>query len=128
MNKLIFIIIAIFFSAGIFLFLRGSEDSWIKDGKGIWIKHGNPSDTPNYVSEQQQAISDALELYKKVRDAGMEFNSQCLGTVGDYAVDLVHVSRTEEDNKIENQCEDYRTGKVGHFIELDKEGNIVRIV
>ncbi len=57
-----------------------------------------------------------------------EKNSQCLGTCGDYAVDIVHVPRTEGDNLIENQCEDYKTGKVNHFIELDKNGEIVRIV
>ena len=57
----------------------------------------------------------------------MKFSSQCLGVVGDYAVDIVHVPRTEEDNKIENQCEDFRTGKVNNFIELDKDGEIVRI-
>ncbi len=28
----------------------------------------------------------------------------------------------------ENQCSEHREGKVKHFIELDKEGNIVRIV
>ncbi|GBE19529.1 hypothetical protein BMS3Abin17_00253 [archaeon BMS3Abin17] len=58
----------------------------------------------------------------------MEFSSQCLGSVGDYAVDIVHVPRNDEDNLVENQCEDFRSGKVTHFIELDKEGNIARIV
>jgi len=24
------------------LFLRGDEDSWIKDSNGRWIRHGNP--------------------------------------------------------------------------------------
>lgn len=62
----------------------------------------------------------------------MIFNSQCLGTINvnnlDYVVDIVHVPRTQEDNLPENQCEDYRTGKVQHFIELDKDGNVVRVV
>jgi len=58
----------------------------------------------------------------------MQFSSQCLGTIGDYAADIVHVPRNDEDNLAENQCEDYRRGKVNHFIELDKDGNIFRIV
>ncbi len=128
MNKIILIMIAIIFSAGIILFLRGDEDSWIKDEKGVWVKHGNPSEIPKEVSEQQQAISGAMELYNQKKADGMEFNSQCLGTVDDYAVDIVHVPRTEEDNLPENQCEDYRTGKVHHFIELDKDGNIVKVM
>jgi len=128
MNKIIWIIIAVIVFAGIFLFLRGNEDSWIKDEKGIYVKHGNPSEIPDYVSEQQEAISGAMELYNKSKESGMEFNYQCLGSVGDYAVDIVHVPRTEEDNLPENQCQDYKEGKVHHFIELDKDGNVVRIV
>ena len=57
----------------------------------------------------------------------MGFSSQCLGVVGGYAVDIVHVPRTEEDNLPENQCEDYREGRVSKFIELDKDGNVIRI-
>jgi flagellar basal body-associated protein FliL len=37
------VIILIIILAGFLLFLRGNEDNWIKDSKGIWIKHGNPS-------------------------------------------------------------------------------------
>jgi len=51
-----------------------------------------------------------------------------LGVVGNYAVDIVHVPRSEEDNLIENQCEAYRNGEVNHFIELDKDGEIIRII
>jgi hypothetical protein len=49
------------------LFVRfvigGDEDSWIKDENGIWIKHGNPSTTPDYVLEQQKAIRDNQTTY-----------------------------------------------------------------
>jgi hypothetical protein len=113
------------------LFVRfvigGDEDSWIKDEKGVWTAHGNPTETPNYVTVQQEAIECALNLYNmQVKET---LSSQCLGTCGGaYAVDIVHVPRNTEDNLPENQCEDYREGKVTHFIELDKEGNVVRIV
>ena len=124
---------------GIFLFLiigwlfvrfviGGDEDSWIKDEKGIWVKHGNPSETPDYVAEQKVIISKASELYELKKTEGIEFSSQCLGTIEDYAVDVVHVPRTKEDNLVENQCEAYKNNEVNHFIELDKDGNIVRIV
>jgi len=106
----------------------GGEDSWIKDDKGVYIKHGNPSQTPDYVKAQQEAISCALNLYSQKKQEGMQFNSQCLGTCGDYAVDIVHVPKTSEDNLAENQCQAYMEGKASHFIELDKEGNICNIV
>ena len=102
------------------------EDSWIKDSRGVYIKHGVPSVIPDYVLEQQNAISCAGGLYNQ-KKGEMNFNSQCLGTCGDFAVDIIHVPRNSEDDKIENQCLYFRSGKVGHFIELDKNGKIVRV-
>ncbi|MBU3907293.1 MAG: hypothetical protein KKA64_03510 [Nanoarchaeota archaeon] len=110
--------------------IGGDEDSWIKDEKGIWVKHGNPGGLPNYVQEQQQAITCALNLYSQKKAGSMEFLSQCLGTCelgGGYAVDIVHAPRVEEDNHAENQCEDYKQGKAKNFIELDKNGEVVMV-
>lgn len=114
------------------LFLRfvigGDEDSWIKNEKGEYVEHGKPAVMPDYVKEQQDAVLCAFELYQQAKQEGMDFSSQCLGTCGNYVVDIVHVPRGEENNKAENQCEDYRSGKASRFIELDSEGNIFRIV
>jgi len=114
---------------GAFVFLRiNGEDSWIQDSRGVWIKHGDPSKTPAEVLEQQDILLCAEELYQKIKMSNIELNSQCLGGCGDYAVDIVHVPRASEDNLPENQCEDYRLGKLKHFIEFDKNGKIVIIV
>jgi len=102
----------------------GSEDSWIKSSNGVWIKHGNPAVIPDYVLEQQETINCAVGKFDIFTES---INSQCLGTCGNYAVDIVHVPRNEEDDKPENQCADYRNGVVTHFIELDKNGEIVGI-
>ncbi len=110
---------------GIFLFFRMQEDGWVKDSRGVWVQHGNPVSTPEDVLEQQHLISCANYLFDNFKQ---EKNSQCLGTCDNYAVDLVHVPRTAEDNLPENQCPDYVSGKLTHFIELDKNGEIVRIV
>lgn len=80
------------------------------------------------VKDSSDAILCALNLYKKAKADGMNFSSQCLGSCGDYAVDIVHVHRNDIDNLVENQCSYYRDGKVSRFIELDQEGNILRIV
>jgi hypothetical protein len=113
---------------GLRLFVGQGEDSWIKDEKGVWIKHGMPASIPTYVEEQQEIINCSLGLYDKALEEGINFSSQCLGTCGNYAVDIVHVPRIAEDDKVENQCSAYREGKVTGFIELDKERKIVRIV
>ncbi len=108
------------------LFAGGGEDNWITDEKGIYIKHGNPSQVPDYVTQQKDALACAADLYNKAKETIM-LSSQCLGTCLDYAVDIVHVPRTDEDNKDENQCLDFKAGNVHHFIEMDKEGNVVRV-
>lgn len=132
MKKIYLVLIVILVLIVVWFFVRfvigGSEDSWIKNDKGVWVKHGVPSETPDYVLEQQQAITRAKALYSQKRTQGMEFSSQCLGVVGTYAVDMVHVPRISEDNLAENQCEAFRLGEVSNFIELDGYGNIVRIV
>jgi hypothetical protein len=107
------------------LFVGGGEDNWITDDKGIYVKHGDPASMPDYVTQQKEAITCAADLYSKAKATTM-LSSQCLGICLDYAVDIVHVPRTDDDNKPENQCSDFKAGNVHHFIELDKEGNIVR--
>jgi len=76
----------------------------------------------------EAAFLCAKGLYQYSKDNGVKFDSQCLGICGNYSVDIVHVPRTEEDNLTENQCTDYASGKTNHFIELDEDGNIVRLV
>lgn len=123
----IILIILVMIVAGLMIFRWGGEDSWIQDSRGVWIRHGHPSKVPEYVVEQQELISSALQLYVKLIESGVEIDSQCLGVVGDYAVDIVHVPRTAEDDLVENQCAEYRSGAVGHFIEMERGGGIVRI-
>jgi hypothetical protein len=129
-NYLIIVIIVIVIAFLVLMFLRGfngGEDNWIKDSKGMWVKHGNPSNTPTEVLVQEEAIKCAKGLYEIARSDGLPLNSQCLGTCTDYAVDIVNVPRNSDDDLVENQCASFKEGKVMHFIELDKEGKIVRI-
>ncbi len=101
-------VLIIIILGAVLLILRGSEDSWIKDERGVWIKHGNPASIPEEVKEQQEAIECASELYEiEKTTADALLISKCLGVCGDYAVDMVSVPRIEEDNLAENQCEDY---------------------
>ena len=127
-KNLYWIIGIIVFILILIIVLRGfsGEDDWIKDSRGVYIKHGNPSVTPLYVLEQQDALSCASDLYSQAISNGIEFNSQCLGVCRNYSVDIVHVSRTIEDDRPENQCSDYPK-KTPYFIELNKNGEIVRV-
>lgn len=133
---LVLIIAAVVLAGGL-MFLRSGkgisgltarEDSWIKDSRGVYVKHGNPSETPAEVAEQLEAIECAGNLYYDWSESGKELRSQCLGKCFDvYAVDFVSVPRSEEDDLAENQCELYRSGFLKKFIEVDSSGKIVRI-
>lgn len=114
--------------ASIFVIFRSSEDTWVKNSRGIYVMHGNPLVTPSYVKDQQQALDCVNGLYSDLVKSGAGLSSQCMGTCGDYAVDIVHVPRTAEDDLPANQCNDYRIGTLKHFIEIDKNGLAVRIV
>jgi hypothetical protein len=112
----------------IFFVLKIDEDSWIKDSRGMWIKHGNPAISPEKVTAQQDALSCASELYATANLRNTNFSSQCLGKCGDYSIDIVNVPRIMEDDLRENQCTDFIEKKTSGFIELNSQGNLVRIV
>lgn len=79
--------------------------------------------------QKEAAIREASELFRMKRDEGMDFsNGPCLAEdiANGWSVDIVHLPRTEEDDKPENQCAYYRQGKTKHFIELSLDGDLVR--
>jgi len=113
------------------VFLRSPEDYWMMDERGVWVMHGNVSEEniPIYVKDQQWAVECAenLKIVQGLRGVGS--NSECLGSCGFYAVDVVHVPRIESDNFAENQCNAYLNGTLQHFIEVGNEdGKVVRVV
>jgi hypothetical protein len=110
------------------IYIRGPDDSWIKDKAGVWVMHGNPVFTPPEVKEQQDALACASELYAEANFKKLNLSSQCLGTCGSYSIDLVHVPRISEDDQVENQCKDFIDKKTIHFIEINSRGNVVRIL
>lgn len=79
------------------------------------------------VSGNEDRVACAQALYAGISRAGVELDSQCLGRCGNYSVDLVHVPRISRDDLPENQCREYNENITVGFIELDKDGDVVRI-
>ena len=82
-------------------------------------------------SDRETAIRLAKELYESKMREGLDLSSgPCLGeeVIPDWCVDIVHAPRESIDNRPENQCSLFRTGRVHHFIELDLNGNLVRAI
>jgi len=130
-SKYVKISIAVFvlvLIAVVILVLRANEDNWITDEKGVYVPHGAPDETPDKVIMQEDALGCATQLYADLKSSGIKIDSQCLGGCFEYAVDIVHVPRIANDSKTENQCPAYFNGEVKKFIELDKKGEVVRVV
>lgn len=80
------------------------------------------------IASNEDNVVCAHALYVGLARAGVELDSQCLGICGNYSIDLVHVPRRSVDDVPENQCREYRENITVGFIELDRDGNVVRIV
>lgn len=76
------------------------------------------------------AVSSAYTLYKKRVVEGMDLSQgPCLTNdlLPGWVADVVHSPREAVDDLPENQCQAYREGRASHFVELDINGNLVRV-
>lgn len=86
---------------------------------------------PGISREADEAVRQALQLYKDKKSTGYDFStSKCFTNdlMKNWAVDLVHVPRNSSDNLPENQCHSFLEGRAKHLIEIDKDGNLIRIL
>ncbi|MDD5416162.1 MAG: hypothetical protein PHE48_04125 [Candidatus Daviesbacteria bacterium] len=81
-------------------------------------------------SEIDTAVNQANFLYRQRRASSEDFSTgPCLSNalMPGWIVDIVHSPRLSIDDLPENQCPAYIEGKAQHFVELDTEGNLVRV-
>ncbi len=75
-----------------------------------------------------------IQLCLKAKQQGLDLsNGPCLSdfmewNVEDYVCDVAHWPRQPVDNKRENQCNAWHSGKAHHFVEVDPECNFIRKV
>lgn len=80
--------------------------------------------------EIDQAIQKAEQLFTEQRRAGIDFSSgPCLSNdlQPNWVADIVHNPRKSVDNLPANQCPAYLEGRAKHFVELDTNGQLVRV-
>lgn len=80
-------------------------------------------------TEKDLAISKAISVYEMKKAAGVNFSQgPCLAEdiMPGWVADIAHNPRTAVDDKPENQCESFRTGKASHFVELDPNGVLIK--
>lgn len=76
------------------------------------------------------AVGQAQVVFNQKKRLGIDFsNGPCLTNdlLKDWVVDLVHNPRAKVDDLPEYQCQAYLEGRANHIVELDLEGNVVRV-
>ena len=71
----------------------------------------------------------ALVRWEEARGEGIDLSlGPCFGLIGtDWVADVVHDPRQPVDDEPGNQCMEYQTGRVKHFVELTPNGAVVRV-
>lgn len=81
-------------------------------------------------TEVDDAVVAAKDLYRVQVASGIDLLAgPCLSNdlrTG-WVVDIVHNPRQSIDDLPQNQCPAYIEGRAKHFVELDQQGNIIRV-
>lgn len=80
--------------------------------------------------EIELAVNFAQRLYQEKKARGEDLSSgPCLSNAlrPGWVADLVHSPRNSIDDLVENQCAAYIEGSAKHFVELDKDGKLIRV-
>lgn len=81
-------------------------------------------------TEKDRAYQLARVIFDNKKKAGIDMASgPCLSNnlLPDWVADIVHRPRVAADDLPSNQCTSFLEGKAHHFVELDLNGNLVRI-
>lgn len=76
------------------------------------------------------AVNQAQHIYKLKIQTGEDLSSgPCISNalMPGWVVDIVHSPRQEIDDLPQNQCSAYLEGRAKHFVELDLEGDVIRV-
>jgi hypothetical protein len=84
--------------------------------------------------KEPTAKSACIDICNSVKGTQDLSNGPCLSddnpnwNIDDWVCDVAHSPRQDIDNLPENQCQEYREGKVHHFVEVDSNCELIRAV
>lgn len=103
----------------------------------VYVHETNPFNAPiegNYKpgldDEIDNAVKKAQDVYKSRVGTGDDLSTgPCLSNdlLPDWVVDVAHNPRQKIDDLPENQCQAFIEGRATHFVELDLDGEVIRI-
>lgn len=80
--------------------------------------------------ENAVALTKAKTIFKEKMAEGIDMTAgPCLSNelMLDWVLDVAHNPREPEDDLPENQCSALRKGEAHHFVELDENGDLIKI-
>lgn len=93
-------------------------------------KPNNVSYKPGTSTELDTVVNQAKYAYQLHKNQKADLsNGPCLSNdlLPGWVADIVHSPRQSIDDLAQNQCPAYLEGRATHFVELDLEGNVVRV-
>lgn len=87
------------------------------------------SNESKVASEKQSAKIKCMELCQDEISNEKDLSSgPCLSEeiIQGWVCDIAHNPRQEVDNKSDNQCQNFISGKASHFVELDGNCNLIK--
>lgn len=103
----------------------------------VYIHEANPFNAaikgkykPGLSTEIDTMVGRAQKLYRDRKAIGIDFSTgPCLTNdlAKDWVADIAHNPRQDLDNLPENQCPAFLEGRASHFVELDLEGEVIRV-
>ncbi len=96
----------------------------------LWFNVQNRGYKPGVSPIYDKAVNQARAVYKDKKAIGTDFsNGPCISNelLPGWVADIVHKPRQDIDDLPQNQCQAYIEGRSKHYVELDQDGNIVRV-
>jgi hypothetical protein len=92
---------------------------------GLMAKHASPEAITQCVNLCHAAQRDGIDLSPGPCLSDMY---QSVWNVPDWVCDVAHVPRQPVDNLPQNQCKPFRAGQAHHFVEVDENCNVIRVM
>lgn len=103
----------------------------------VYVHEANPFNAvvkgkykPGLDDDIDKAVDKAQKIYRDRKALGMDFETgPCLSNdlLPEWVVDIAHNPRVKADDLAENQCQAFIEGRAKHFVELDLEGEVIRV-
>ena len=94
------------------------------------LSPSSSSSTGESLSEPELAVQKAQEIFYQLKGQGVDMSDgPCISEnlMPDWVADVAHNPRQAVDNLAQNQCQNFRNGIAHHFVELDLDGNLIKV-